>query len=247
MASVGADAVSRVRRRERVRADARARTAPRLRERARRRAPCTPASPSSPPVRSPRRRRSLPGVHAVLPAVGRGTAPATFAPTPARVRLPDGIDPARCPSSPTWSTGTRAPDVDAGRRDGGPARGSTRGPPRRSRATTTTTTTSPPTPRRGSRRTCTSAACPRWRSRTPSPDGTAPTRSCGSSAGATSTPRSSPPDPTPRGPTTGRAATVERRPAACSPRGRRAGPAIPSSTPPCASSRARASCTTAPA
>ena len=86
---------------------------------------------------------------------------------------------------------------------GPPTSGSTRGSSRSCGPTPTGTTTSPATRRRGSRRTCTSAASRRSRSRhrlrgrRP-----APTRSSASCAGATSTTRSSPPGPTPRGPTT---------------------------------------------
>ena len=132
---------------------------------------------------------------------------------------------------------------------GGEARGaaaSRAGSPRPRRATTGCTTTSPPTAPRASARTCTSAASRRSRWPSARAAATAPSRSCASSAWRdfyaqllAARPETAQARLPPARPRAG--ATTRPR---CRP-GRRVAPATRSSTPACASSRARASCTTA--
>ena len=244
--TVGAGAGPRLRRRERVRA--RARRACRARRTdARVAVRALPGVTVVPPgAAHAGRRRSLQGVHAVLPPVARVPAPAARGDTDPRASCPTPSARARSPGSATWSPATR---VTRRRCRGGETaararldawaghvgRGLRR-PPRR--------------PRR--RRDVADLAVLHFgcvsplEVAQPSSAGRAPTRSCASCAGATSTTRSSPPGPMPRGPTTARAATtgtttpsvrrVARGPHRLSGRRRRHAPA-----------RTRASCTTGPA
>ena len=153
--------------------------------------------------------------------------------------------PARSPSSPTSSRATARLTSCPGA-PGPPTGSSTPGSSGPSAPTPTVTTTSPATRPPGSRRTCTSGACHRSRWRAPPAGTKAPTRSCGSSVGATSTCRSSPPAPTPRGRTTSPAATAGATiPTGCAP-GRRAAPGTRSSTPRCGSCDRKGGCTTGP-
>ena len=181
----------------------------------------------------------LQGVHAVLPAlVWRRRRRALVAGARRGSTSPPGVDPGALPALAELVERRRGhPRSMPGRRVGGARAGSTRGSTRvRGYADA---------PRRPARRRHVAAvALPALRLRLAargraraSPGARAPTRSCGSSAGATSTSRSSRPVPTPRGPTTGRVATNGTTTPKRSTRGRRAAPATRSSTRACASSR----------
>ena len=120
--------------------------------------------------------------------------------------------------------------------------------PATSGATRTTTTRSAPTAPRGCRPTCTSAASPRGRSRSGCRAGRGPRPSAASSAGATSTTTSSftfPGTPARSSRTATAATSAGAARSARSTPGARVGPASPWWTRGCASSAARAGCTTA--
>ena len=170
------------------------------------------ASPSSQPGAwcTPATRRPLQGVHAVLPALVRRRAVAPVRAAPAAVVA------ARRPSTPGRSRARRpggrataSPDVDAGGRRGRHDAARRVGRRRELAATPTATTTSPATPTsRLSPYLHFGCVSPLEVARAVARTRRAPTRSSASSAGATSTTRSSRPVPTPRGPTTSHAATT---------------------------------------
>ena len=122
---------------------------------------------------------------------------------PRRLSAPSTVVAAACrrPATSSAAAPRRSCRPEGRRRGGG---GSTAGVAAGSRATPSCTTTSQPTEHRGSPRTFTSAAYPRGTSSSASPGSRAPSRSCASSPGATSSTSSWRRGPTPHRRTTGR-------------------------------------------
>ncbi len=169
----------------------------------------------------------------------------SLAPAPRQLAVPDRLARGKAPGG-RRSRPRRAVAGAAARRRGGRTRSASRAGSRAaSSATTSGTTTSPPTAPRGSARTCISAASRHSSSPSARAAGWAPSRSCASSPGATSTRSCWPRAPRPRTRTSGRAGTAGATMRPDSPPGRRAARATRSSTRGCGSSPARASCTTA--
>ena len=142
-------------------------------------------------ARRPRagRRRPLPGLHPLLAPLARGAA-ARGARRAAQARRSRRGLAARAPAhaarADARATVARRCPRAARRRA---ASASRRGSAPAWRATASATTTSPATRPRASARTCASAACRRARCSSACATGPAPSRSCASSAGATSTSR----------------------------------------------------------
>ena len=188
--------------------------------------------------------RVLPGLHAVLASLAARAAP------PARADAAADRAASRLRARPAARarrarTGRPVPGAAARRRSGGAPPHDELAGSRPRAATTACTTISRPTARHGSARSSTSAASRRSSWPSARAAATARSPSCASSPGGTSTRSCSRRARRPRGSTSVRAAGAGATTKPRWRRGRTAAPASRSSTPGCASSRARASCTTA--
>ena len=191
-----------------------------------------------------RGRRVLPGLHALLASLAGDAAARAredaHAGSPCRPRFRG----AGCLRSAISLAAKPRPSCSPAARRRGP-RGSRRFSRTASGTTTSCTTTCRPTEPRASAPTCTSAACHRSQSPSAHAAARARSRSSASSAGVTSLRNCSRPAPTCRRWTSARATIAGARTTPGSRPGSRAVPAFRSSMRECASSCARASCTTA--